>query len=175
MRDREPSCKFGSRFVLDVETLGIGFWYSSPEILKSVNFVDDPKNVENPDSKEFRRSSLIVQNILHGPFNAMINVLQPKTEKKILKLGNDLAFGRQKFCGQDEHLNASGTYSAMGINHGYNDEFFKKILSEDEYHRSTRMGITGISAIIPGYGRDEFAEEWVAELARMIAEAENVM
>jgi hypothetical protein len=70
-------------------------------------------------------------------------------------------------------LNSTGTYQVMGINYHYNDEFFQKILSDDEYHRSTKAGITGISNEIPGYGRKEFTEEWVAELERLVTEAEQ--
>lgn len=175
MRAREARCKFGSRFIIDIGTCGLGYWISSPKIMESINFVDNPKNIENNDTKEFKRASIIVQNTIKAPFTALINILQPRTKIKLTVMGNDLAFGRKKFCGADEHVNKSGLYQAIGINYSYDDDFFKKILTEDEYHRSTRAGITGISNIIPNYSREEFTEEFTSEVKRLVNIAEDLM
>jgi len=171
MRAGESDKKIGARFILDVGTLGIGYWYSSKKILESVNFIDNPKN--DPESKEFIQAGIIANNILHGLYIGLSNILQNKTTKKVEYINNDVLIDGKKICGGDEMLNHTGTYQVMGINYHYNDEFFKEVLSTDEYHRQNNFGITGISNEIPGYSREEFSEEWMAEVVRLVEEAEE--
>jgi len=171
MRKREASCKFGSRFILSLGSVACGYWYSSPKLQESFNYISDKSN--DVRSKEWIKAKTIYQYTVKGPFTSLVNILTPKTPDRINIMGNDIAIGRRKICGTDEHLNSSGTYHAMGTNWYYDDEFFKKLLSEDEYHRSTRMGISGISNEIPGYGKEEFMEEWMTELKRIVAIAED--
>ena len=68
--------------------------------------------------------------------------------------------------------NSTGVHFQFGVNYYYDVEWYKQALSDDEFHRSTNQGITGIVNEIPGFSREDWTNEYFAELTKLIEEAE---
>jgi len=154
------------------DTASIGYWYAKDKLKDIVAYVDDNPHLNT--TEEFRVKNLISQNIMHDTYNSLLKVLRPKTTKNIVVVNNDIEIDGKKICGTGEHLNNTGTFQEILVNYAYDDDLFRKILADDDFHRKTGQGITGISNEIPGFTKQEFMEEWAFEFDKLIKEVEDL-
>lgn len=170
--EEENRNKEGSRFVLHTGTVCVGFWYAHPIVEEAAKyFMSENQEVLDPKHKLY---SLVETNINQGPMNALKTVLS-RHLTGVEFAGNDMLIKGSKVCGSSHMRNDSGVHIQMGINYDYDPDFFKETLSDDEYHRKTNQGITGIKQELPAYAVGTFLNEWKTEVRRLVLEVEALL
>ena len=169
LNEEENRGKEGSRFVLHTGTICVGFWYEDPILEKAAKYF--ASEIANENEEASKLYALVETNIDQCPMNALKTVLSRYLAGVEFK-GNDIEVQGKKICGSSHMRNASGVHVQMGINFDYDEGFFKDALTEDEYHRSTQQGITGIKQELPNLSVEDFLAEWKAEIRRLLDEVE---
>ena len=169
--EEENRGKEGSRFILHPGNLCAGYYFAHPAIEESAKYL---MGEVDESSDEYKRAVLIKENVTYAPTTALKRLLKKKIpNKKIEYIGNDIEVNGKKIMGISHMQNTSGVHIVFGINYKYDHEYFEGILTEDEFHRKTGQGITGITDEIPGYSKNDFTKDFMDELQVVLLEAER--
>lgn len=175
--EEHQKAKDGAKFIISKGLLGTGFWFATKKLLPALRFTQD-KNVDK-STDEFKEAHLLIDTILHGPREAAVTVLKTMTDKEVTIYNNDVAINNKKVSGKTEHTNATGTYQRIGFNVYDYSEFFKKMLSDDEYHRKLsrkgQAGITSLEKEIPNLNVDKFVHEWHEEYRGILHRIDHII
>jgi len=167
IHEEESKGKEGSKFILHTGTMCIGYWNNNPVIEESERYLLN--NQDDKESKEYKRAIMIKNNLALAPPQALYNILVKKIDN-VVWVGNDVEINGKKICGGSYIQNYSGAHVQMGINYDYDEVFFKDILSDDEFHRKTQQGITGIKQELPTYTKEQFSIDFTNEVGKIIKE-----
>ena len=116
----------------------------------------------------------LTEQIKNAPYLAIVNLFKNKNINKYLieVARNDILINEKKIVAADLMANDFGVYQFIAINYIYDENFFKKYLNKSQLNRKTGAGITGVLNEFPGYDKEDFINDFIAEFKNIINEVE---
>lgn len=117
--------------------------------------------------------------IINLPRAATINLLKRKHDDVVAAVAtnhNDILLNGKKVWGEERTINTHGVYSIGNtvLNVSEYADFYAPIFQKEiELNKASGKGITGVEDEIPGYTKDAFIKDYLAEVNRLIKEIEE--